>query len=315
MPSQDDEEAAPQRMQGAFRLFELAGITVFLHWSWLFVAVIEVQHRSSQYKSMLFNVVEYLALFALVLMHEFGHSLACRSVGGKADRILLWPLGGVAFVNPPQRPGATLWSIVAGPLVNVIMVPVLIGVGTAMGAMGVWKMSPDAFALWRAVSFINIALLIFNLMPVYPLDGGQILRSLLWFPLGRANSLLITAIFGLVGVVLLILLALILSDIWLGIVAAFVLLSCWSGIRSGIAMARIDRLPRHEGVACPGCGAAPFVGTYWQCNRCQTAFDTFTTNATCPNCGTIFLTTLCAECGESNPLSKWKDHRPPTRRN
>lgn len=314
MPEQDVEETETPRMQGAFRLFKLAGITVFLHWSWLFVAVIEVQHRSNQYKSMVFNAIEYLALFTLVLLHEFGHSLACRSVGGKADRIMLWPLGGVAFVSPPQRPGATLWSIVAGPLVNVILVPVLFGIGMAMKALGVWELSPDARPLWQAVSIINVGLLIFNLMPVYPLDGGQILRSLLWFLFGRANSLLITAIIGLSGVVLLVVLALLLSSIWLGIVAAFILLSCWSGIRSALVMAKIDRMPRHKGLACPGCGAAPLVGLYWQCNRCQTEFDTFASNATCPQCGTIFLTTLCAECGVSNPLSKWKNPPPLPRR-
>ena len=65
------------------------------------------------------NVLEYLALFGIVLLHEFGHALACRQVGGTADRIMLWPLGGVAYVNPPSRPGATLWSLAAGPLVNV----------------------------------------------------------------------------------------------------------------------------------------------------------------------------------------------------
>ena len=57
--------------------------------------------------------------------HEFGHALACRQVGGSANQIILWPLGGVAYVNPPQRPGATLWSIAAGPLVNVALLPVL----------------------------------------------------------------------------------------------------------------------------------------------------------------------------------------------
>src|SRR5213078_4291206 len=66
-------------------------------------------------------------LFAIVLLHEFGHALACRQVGGRADRILLWPLGGVAFVDPPPRAGAMLWSIVAGPLVNVLLAPVTIG--------------------------------------------------------------------------------------------------------------------------------------------------------------------------------------------
>ena len=61
----------------------------------------------------------------IVLIHEFGHQLACRSVGGQTHDIVLWPLGGVAYVSPPQRPGAQLWSIAAGPLVNVILFPIL----------------------------------------------------------------------------------------------------------------------------------------------------------------------------------------------
>jgi Zn-dependent protease len=73
--------------------------------------------------------LEYLALFSIVLMHEFGHALACRQVGGTADQILLWPFGGVAYVNPPQRPGAMLWSIAAGPLVNVALFPLLLAAG------------------------------------------------------------------------------------------------------------------------------------------------------------------------------------------
>src|SRR5436190_6494353 len=109
--------------QGSIRLFRLADIDVFLHWSWLLVAVIEINTRSRQYTSYVWNVFEYLALFGIVLMHEFGHALACRQVGGTADRIVLWPLGGVAYVSPPQRPGATLWSIAAGPLVNVVIAP------------------------------------------------------------------------------------------------------------------------------------------------------------------------------------------------
>ena len=60
------------------------------------------------YSSLTWNVLEYLSLFLIVMLHEFGHSLACRQVGGQANQIVLWPLGGVAYVNPPQRPGATL---------------------------------------------------------------------------------------------------------------------------------------------------------------------------------------------------------------
>jgi len=90
--------------QGSFHLFRFAGIDIFLHWSWFVVAVIEVQNRSGSYTSITWNVLEYLALFAIVLMHECGHALACRQVGGHADQIVLWPLGGVAYVDPPPGP-------------------------------------------------------------------------------------------------------------------------------------------------------------------------------------------------------------------
>src|SRR5215469_4953930 len=112
--------------RGSIRLFHLAGVQVFLHWSWLIVAVFEINSRSDKYSSIAWNVLEYLALFVIVLMHEFGHALACRNIGGTANQIVLWPLGGVAYVDPPQRPGAVLWSIAAGPLVNLILIPVIL---------------------------------------------------------------------------------------------------------------------------------------------------------------------------------------------
>src|SRR5579864_6431973 len=111
--------------QGSIHLFRFSGIDVFLHWSWFLVAVFEIQSRTGRYSSVTWNVLEYLALFLIVTLHEFGHALACRQVGGRANRIVLWPLGGVAYVDPPPRPGATLWSITAGPLVNLILVPIL----------------------------------------------------------------------------------------------------------------------------------------------------------------------------------------------
>ncbi|MEX2045048.1 MAG: hypothetical protein WD941_06820, partial [Opitutus sp.] len=96
---------------GSIRLFHVSGIHVFLHWSWFVVAVIQLTYRRSHYSSIAWTIAEYLALFLIVLLHEFGHSLACRQTGGQANEIVLWPLGGVAFVSPPPRPGAMLWSI------------------------------------------------------------------------------------------------------------------------------------------------------------------------------------------------------------
>src|SRR5215217_3207445 len=107
---------------GTIRLFRISGITVFLHWSWFLVAVYEIQQKG-RYSSVSWGVLEYVTIFAIVTLHEFGHALACRQVGGRAEEIVLWPLGGIAFVSPPPRPGAMLWSIAAGPLVNVVLLP------------------------------------------------------------------------------------------------------------------------------------------------------------------------------------------------
>src|SRR5579862_9358533 len=185
--------------RGSIRLFRFAGIQVFLHWSWFVVALIEVNTRSRAYSSFIWNTLEYLTLFAIVLTHEFGHALACRSVGGKANQIVLWPLGGVAYVSPPQRPGAQLWSIAAGPLVNVVLVPVLSILWWIAVAAGWSDTNHDVYMYVVVIWYINLVLLVFNMLPIYPLDGGQILRSLLWFFLGRARSLMVACILGFIG--------------------------------------------------------------------------------------------------------------------
>src|ERR1019366_883807 len=72
--------------QGSFRLFHFAGIDVYLHWSWFLIAVYGISLRVGRYSSMVWPVLEYLALFLIVLVHEFGHALACRQVGGQANQ-------------------------------------------------------------------------------------------------------------------------------------------------------------------------------------------------------------------------------------
>ena len=162
-------------------------------------------------------------------MHEFGHALACRQTGGQADTIVLWPLGGIAFVKPPARPGAYLWSIVAGPLVNVILFP-LFTFFAFMATKLHWKtVHPDFYQFILIVCFMNAALLFFNLIPVYPLDGGQILRGLLWLKVGPIRSLKAASIIGFGGAILFALLAIALQDIWLGIIAFFI----FAGARAG----------------------------------------------------------------------------------
>jgi Zn-dependent protease len=218
--------------QGSVRLFQFSGITVWLHWSWLVIAMWAVSSRMGRYHSPIWNLIEYLTLFGIVLLHEFGHSLACRQVGGQADRIVLWPLGGVAYVNPPFRPGAQLWSIVAGPLVNLVLIPVFFGLLVLTAQSGLASQFPDLWFWLRTTMWINVYLLIFNLLPIFPLDGGQILRSVLWFRIGPRRSLLAATVVGLVGCAGLLALALWWQSIWMGILTLFIGSNCWQVYQS-----------------------------------------------------------------------------------
>ena len=232
---------------GTIRLFKFSGITVYLHFSWFIVAAYEYSRRAGVYTSPIWAVWEYVALFAIVLLHEFGHALACRQTGGIADRIVLWPLGGIAFVNPPRRPGAMLWSIAAGPLVNVLLVPIL-SIALVMGASDADLILPsDLYRFVQVVWAINLWLLIFNMMPVYPLDGGQILRSLLWFPLGEIRSLQIASVIGLVGAVILAAIALLLrimEPFWIAIMSLFLISRAIAGWQYAKALVQEEEANR-----------------------------------------------------------------------
>jgi len=103
----------------------------------------------------------------------------------------------------------------------------------------------------------------------------------------------------------LVLLALWARDLWLGIIAAFILLNCWGGLQYALRLMRIGRAARREGFACPACHKAPPVGAFWTCSQCGKTFDTFETQAVCPYCEAFFVRTSCPECGSSNPLAAW----------
>jgi Zn-dependent protease len=295
--------------RGALRLFRFKGIDVFVHWTWLILAYYEIEHRQSHYQFKLWNLIELLTVFAIVLMHEFGHALATRSVGGKAERILLWPFGGIAFVQPPPRPGATLWAIAAGPLVNVILIPVTIGLYLLARRLG---LQSDAMEYVRAVLYINAGLLIFNIMPFYPLDGGQILRSILWFFIGPVRSLRVASIIGFCAIGLAVILITLGSrSVYLYLLAGWAGMQCFVGLKQAKILEEHPEIfdaesgpIRRPQVRCPACGQAAPVGTYWKCT-CGQPFDTFATGGVCPRCGTQHYVTSCPDCNQPSPLAAW----------
>jgi Zn-dependent protease len=297
---------------GAFRIFRLFGIDVFLHWSWFLIVLYDIQSRAPVYNNSYgWNALETLSLFGIVLLHEFGHALACRQVGGKANQIILWPLGGVAYVSPPQRPGAMLWSVAAGPLVNVVLVPILTAATFFAGHAGWEDAYPNFYHYINAIWWTNLIILIFNMLPIYPLDGGQIFRSLLWFLVGRANSLMVASALGFIGVGGMVLVAIFLQQPWFWILAAFAGLNCWNGFRQSQQLLRLEKAPRRQEFHCPVCQEPPPVGKFWRCSRCGTGFDTFETQAFCPNCNAEYAMTACPYCLNSKPMAEWRGFQTP----
>jgi Zn-dependent protease len=300
---------------GSLWLFRLIGIDVYVHWSWLLVAIFQVQYQARvagesnswllpQYESGKWHALQYLALFGIVLLHEFGHALACRRLGGLADTIVLWPLGGVAFVRPPQRAAALLWTAVAGPLVNVILVP-LLGALLLLDAHFDWSaLSPDLSLFLRAIFALNLWLFL-NLIPVYPLDGGQILQGLLWMLIGRAESLMVVSILGMLVGGAVMMLAFLSGSLMLCILSAFVMFTASAGFRHGRLMSRLLSAPRRTEAACPSCKSAPLVGHYWTCHECRSRFDLFEQRGRCPVCGQLYRVTKCPDCYQEHPIDEW----------
>lgn len=303
------------RLPGGIKLFQAFGIDVYLHWAWAIVAYYFYEQGRSSYHNPAWAMAEVLALFGIVLIHEFGHALACRSVGGKAEHIMLWPLGGVAFVQPPFRPGAMLWSIVAGPLVNVVLIPVTlvayfaISNDASVDHLLLQVGSPNDLTNFLAtLVLINFALLIFNMLPIYPLDGGKIVWSVLWFFIGPARSLTFAAYLGLLGVAAGGTYALIQGDWWLILIAAFAAWQCKRGIDEAKLLKYHEAVKRSHApdlLSCPACRRPPPVGPYWQC-ECGGLFDLPSENGRCPHCGRAHSIVVCPYCMNQATLLDWR---------
>lgn len=297
---------------GSLRLFRVFGIDVYLHWSWAVIAYWRIQQQQGNYSSPAWAALEYATLFLIVLLHEFGHALATKSVGGEAKQIVLWPLGGVAFVKPPNRPGAVLWCIAAGPLVNVVLlIPTI-------AAAYLYNQPGDFSQYVKMTAYINAGLLIFNMLPIYPLDGGQIFRALLWFFMGAGRSLLVAAIVGLCGAAAGAVLAAWSGNIYLIVMAAFAALYSWNALKAARAQLAYDKVApsgfaplasaetRHTSYACPACGTPPVIGSAMQCEACGQHFDPFADPShRCLRCGTIDATTTCPTCLRPTPTALW----------
>jgi len=253
------------------------GINVRLHFTFVLYALYRVQ----QFNNLLYGFAYIAGLYLCILLHEFGHALAARWADGDAEDILLWPLGGLAYCRPAWHPTAHLICTVAGPFVTFLLFA-----GSWAAALALHPWADQSASVWYAQHFLsemavlNLWLLIFNLIPAFPMDGGRILRDALWHWLSaeKATSIAVWTSRGIAAAG--ILWAVVSQDYWLILLAGFILwqaqseyalLAFEAGGRYGFSLwERLQRGRRqrdfHQGVAARQ--AEETVAAFHRCTSC-----------------------------------------------
>jgi Zn-dependent protease len=257
--------------RSSIKLFDFRGIRVGVDWSWFFVLFLIIISLSGFYEGILGDsedsmgpyalaVVSALAFFGSILLHEMGHAIVALREGIGITDITLWLFGGVARMSrDTDSPGAEFRIAVAGPVVTFLIAAGCVGAGFAIGGQDFWdalRFEEDAgvsgalaFLAW--IASLNVLLLVFNLIPAFPLDGGRITRAIAWKLTGdRTDATRIAATLGQgfayvfigVGIYLVIGPGLLVSGIWLAVVG-FLLGSAARG-----AVAQTEVTSRIQGI-------------------------------------------------------------------
>ena len=199
-------------MKWSWRVGRFAGIDVYIHSTFFlllgFIGLTNwLAHRSLA--GTLEGVGFMLALFGCVLLHEFGHALTARRYGIQTRDITLLPIGGVARLERmPDDPRQELWVALAGPAVNLVIAALLYGWLASQSLLEpLTSLSVSQGSFLERVMLVNVTLVLFNLLPAFPMDGGRIVRALLALRLEYTRATQIAAtlgqgmalIFGFVG--------------------------------------------------------------------------------------------------------------------
>ena len=198
-------------MRGSIRIAKIFGIPVQVHWSFtlLFLFVIYIgKSRDASWTNIAVFGLFIIALFVCVLLHEFGHALSARYYGVATHDITILPIGGVARLDKlPEKPFQEFVVAIAGPAVNVViyaLIAVFLYFTHSLQFSLTELLADDSNEMIAdpVIGFLatlmqaNLMLVVFNMIPAFPMDGGRVLRSLLSMPLGRVRATRVAAFLG-----------------------------------------------------------------------------------------------------------------------
>ncbi|MGC1481884.1 MAG: site-2 protease family protein [Chthoniobacterales bacterium] len=187
-------------MKWSYPIARVSGIELKVHATFLLLLVFVawMYWQSGGAAAALFGVAFILLLFLCVLLHEFGHAFAARYFGIRTPDITLLPIGGVARLERmPENPMQELIVAVAGPAVNVVIAMVLWFVlGMPMGQRDLLDFEIQGGGLAQRILQVNVMLVVFNLIPAFPMDGGRILRALLGMKFDHQRATMVAARVG-----------------------------------------------------------------------------------------------------------------------
>src|SRR6267142_6871358 len=199
-----------QSVKWSFRIATVAGIQVRIHFTFLLLLGFYawIYYTEGGPKAAVDGVAFTLLIFLCVLLHELGHAFAAKAYGIRTPDITLLPIGGVARLERmPEKPVQELVIALAGPMVNVV---IALGLFVAGGSQALLNPSTiEGGGLIAQLLTINILLLLFNLLPAFPMDGGRVLRALLATRLSYARATQVAAtvgqgfafVFGFIGLI------------------------------------------------------------------------------------------------------------------
>jgi Zn-dependent protease len=198
-------------MKGSLRIAKIFGIPVQVHWSFtlLFLFVIYAERsQDGSWMEVLMKSLFILALFTCVVLHEFGHALSALYYGVKTQDITILPIGGVARLNHlPKKPFQEFVVAIAGPAVNAVIYSILalllhFQYEFPLSPSLMMSINPQELDIPPLSKFLvtltqaNLVLVIFNMIPAFPMDGGRVLRALLSMPLSRVKATKIAVFLG-----------------------------------------------------------------------------------------------------------------------